>query len=111
MTCTVSSGTLNSTIPYLIASGKGAGPTRDVLRVYIYIYFASPLQSGLSQRWSVHWSEYVPVSRRLLGTALRKRFVISLLCIVLIAYLNLLYHLKLWRNSSVDCQTLICHPS
>jgi len=24
-------------------------------------------------------------------------------CIVLIAYLNLLYHLKLWRNSSVDC--------
>jgi len=32
-------------------------------------------------------------------------------CIVLIAYLNLLYHLKLWRNSSVDCQTLICRPS
>ena len=25
------------------------------------------------------------------------------MCIVLIAYPNLLYHLKLWRNSSVDC--------
>ena len=50
-----------------------------------------------------------PFCRRL-PSCLQVTFLIDV-CIVLIAYLNLLYHLKLWRNSSVDCQTLICHPS